>query len=503
MVIHRAALGRLDRIGAGGFGIVYKATASLNGGPAEAVAYKELLPPRSKRKGADVEWNRRSIRESIHFRDSLSEHDRQQLDGMAVWPLELVVERQRVVGYVMRLIDERFWLQTKDAPALASLGFLAAKDATLAASGIDAVPFRHFAVRLSLVTQLAYAVAWLHRRGRIFGDLSLTNGVFIAHPTQFLLMDCDATARPDDPHRRQANSPYFHPPERGKLQTFASDVYKLALCVVRALSSGRGATQVTTTKRLQHPVSHQLRSLLDSALSPKPEERPTARQLWEALSHHLEHAYPAPRFESVTSSPPGPVLRGQDVVVRWVCDKADSVTVTGPDGTSVTAAPAAGYATIRITRAGDIRIKASNNHGETEATVREVQVYELGLDLGLDGIPLPRVQLPKGLSPQARMPRVNGPIRPQGLPRLTARPQEGSVLGQQLHEVGSTIAGLQRSATRQLHAQHADLRERLWRGLEEHRKATASAVRTLAAEHASGAAREVTREDENAKAEQD
>ena len=219
------------------------------------------------------------------------------------------------------------------------------------------------------------------------------------------------------------------------------------------------------------------------------------------MSAHLDHKYPAPRFESVTSSPSGAVLRGQDVIVRWACEKADSVTVTGPDGTTVTAAPGAGYATIRITQAGDIRIKAANNHGETEATVREVQVYELGLELGLEGLPLPRVQLPKGLSPQAWVPRVSSPARPEGLPHLLSRPQPTPTLGRHVDEIGSVMTGLQRSAVRELRAQHADLRARLRHGLKEHRETTASAMRSLAAEHAAVVRREVTREDENAQTE--
>lgn len=412
MALSKSELRPLAELGRGGFGVVYRTRAAIDGGMLRDVAYKELLPPKLGKED-DVNWNKRAIRESVNFRHHLSDADRATLDRISVWPLEIVHDGGQITGYVMNLIEPEFMLQSNVGPRLATVGWLAARESTLKASGVDAAPFRHFQVRLSLMTQLAYCVAWLHRRGRVFGDLSLTNGAFVSAPTRYLLTDCDATARLRDSRRRQAHSPFFDPPEGGNLQTFASDVYKLALCVVRALSIGRGATQVRTTRQLEQQLPVELVWLLDLALGRKPEKRPSAKDLWGALNDHLDRAYPQPRIEFVTSSPTGPLLRGQDLVVRWRCIQADEVSITGPDGQTVTFAGAVGSTALRIDRAGDVRIRASNVNGYTDAHVREVGVYEIGA-LKWARIEAPRMALPIGFRPEIRLPEVSIPTIPGG-----------------------------------------------------------------------------------------
>lgn len=421
MPVSRSELGSLHELGRGGFGVVYRTSAAIGAEPRRDLAYKELHPPQ-RGKAADVEWNRRAIRESVAFRRKLDDAARAQLDVLAVWPLELVVHQGQVTGYLMRLIEPEFFLKTNDRPVLATVAWLAARNSTVQASGIDAAPFSHLAVRLSLMTQLAYCVAWLHRRGRIFGDLSLSNGVFVAGPTRFLLMDCDATARATDAHRRQAHSPFFDLPEGGRaLQTRQSDVYKLALCIVRSLCLDRGSTQLKTTDHLKGRLPLELLSLLDRALGRDPARRPTAKAIWEALSGHLDRDYPQPRFESVETSPGGTVLRGQDVIVRWTCSHADRVTITGPDGATVSCSATKGAEAIRVDRAGEISIRAANEHGHTDATAREVHVYDLPIP-ELPRVDVPRLGLPQGWRPEISLPRAGIPSLARSVPPLLAKP---------------------------------------------------------------------------------
>lgn len=471
MPIARADLGPLVELGRGGFGVVYKTSAAIGGQPPRELAYKELLPAQ-KGRSADVEWNRRAIRESVAFRKRLDPTSRSQLDVLAVWPLELVVHKGQITGYLMRLIEEEFWFETDDRQVLATVGWLAARESTIKASGIDATPFGHFVVRLSLMTQLAYCVAWLHRRGRIFGDLSLSNGAFVAHPTRFLLMDCDATARIDDAHRRQAHSPFFDPPEKPKQQTRQSDVYKLALCVVRALSPGRGATQTRKADRLKGKLPDELLSLLHRALDKEPEKRPKAKAIWEALDAHLELAYPQPRFDSLISSPQGPLLRGQDVIVRWTCSHADSIVITGPDGTEVHCAAADGRSVIRIDRAGEIRIRASNAHGHTDATVREVRVYDLPIP-ELPTIEVPRLQLPQAWRPEIDLPRTGLLDLSRSVPPLLAQPPSvPSGIGADLAQILRSVRQVQHVAAHGARSRDDDLRAALREGARANRETT-------------------------------
>ncbi len=120
--------------------------------------------------------------------------------------------------------------------------------------------------------------------------MSLRNAAVATDPPRILLMDCDGVADVDDPTRVQPNTPFFVPPEikskRQRLQDQSTDVYKLALCVIRGLSAGRGATQ------LSDPASPLLRpgtldqvgiDLLNRALSADRNQRPTAEFIKDYL----------------------------------------------------------------------------------------------------------------------------------------------------------------------------------------------------------------------------
>lgn len=486
MVTRRSSLGPLKELGRGGFGTVYRTRVALDGTPTQ-LAYKELHEPKKGAKAAFV-WNQWAIKESVNFRDGLGEHDRATLDAFTLWPREVVHEDGRITGYLMNEIAPEFHLPAKGEPVLATLGWLAAKDSTLAASGIDPLQLRQFPVRLALVTQLAYCIAWLHRRGRIFGDLSLSNCIFVASPTRLMLMDCDATAHHSDRHRKQADSPFCQAPEGSERQTFESDVYKLALCIVRALSKGRGATQVATTRLLEQPLSFELTNLLKDALNREPGMRPAARELWQALSNHLDLTYPQPKFRAVSMSPERFALRGQDVIVRWECENAKKIVITGPDGTTIEARPETRSAAIRVTTAGEVRIRATNDHGRTDATAGEIHVYEITAP-EISKVKVPRVNLRHLPRPELAAPRTQIPTLPLGLPPFlpqiaALRPRSQRDLAGLCVPIQRELAGLNRAVQGMQADTVAVLRHRVGElqvaartGAEGHRKATEEAVR--------------------------
>ena len=102
--------------------------------------------------------------------------------------------------------------------------------------------------RLVLLAQLVYAIALLHEHGWVYGDLSFKNAAFALSPPRMILLDCDGAAYLHNPHREQAHSLGWEPPEcaQRNVQDKATDVYKLGLAILRCLNPGRGAATMRT-----------------------------------------------------------------------------------------------------------------------------------------------------------------------------------------------------------------------------------------------------------------
>lgn len=194
---------------------------------------------------------------AVSLRDQLSPHDLAELDGLTTWPLAMVAGEGRSKGCVTPLIDRDYYLEARPRGGqptirLFELQLLCASTEHLRALGITRSTADHDLVRLALMARLAYGVEVIHRpRGRIrlvYGDLNLRNVAVALNPPRIMLLNCDAVADVNDASRMQPNTAFFVPPELAgrdqRLQDQLTDVYKLGLCVIRGLSTGRGATQV-------------------------------------------------------------------------------------------------------------------------------------------------------------------------------------------------------------------------------------------------------------------
>ncbi|MFI5935898.1 hypothetical protein [Actinoplanes sp. NPDC051494] len=88
---------------------------------------------------------------------------------------------------------------------------------------------------------------------------------------------------------------------------------------------------------------------------------------------------PAPVLDAVLVTPTT-APAGEQVTVRWQTRYADTVEVTGPDGTTVGVPPARvddGSARIVVTRPGPITLHLRNAAGTSRHTTRWVHVFEL------------------------------------------------------------------------------------------------------------------------------
>ena len=246
------------------------------------------------------------MRQAVCLRDSMSDGDRSDLDEVTVWPLALVEEGGVVRGCLMPLIRPEFFAELhppatgKKDSKTRELGWLPARPAALQRAGFSQDQIDEFSdllVRMRIMVWLVYSVALMHKYGVVYGDMSLKNAVFcLGEYPRSVLMDCDGVARLDDASRRQANSPSFLAPEceepgrnpfargRAHFQGTRTDVYKLGLCVVRCLSRGHGATQLNSADHLSDLLSPECLDVVKASLSQDPDQRPTAKQLYQALN---------------------------------------------------------------------------------------------------------------------------------------------------------------------------------------------------------------------------
>ena len=285
--VKRTVLGPMTPIGDGPVGDVYRLDSFALPGVAGQLAYKELkasLPPSGRDEAV------RSMFSAVAFRDSLSAPDRADLDEYTTWPVAIVEDQGRPVGLLMPLFPPDFFMPVnppggQPGSIVCELGFVANSDAYAAAMGFDLSTANDGLIRLALAAQLAYAVARLHKHGIVYGDLSLHNAAVAINPPRIKLLDCDAAALSSDTGRRQLHSPFFAPPENAsgsqKLQDDKTDVYKLALCILRMLVRGKGVTQLADPAALQGILDQEGLELVAKALSKDRNRRPSAKKIFE------------------------------------------------------------------------------------------------------------------------------------------------------------------------------------------------------------------------------
>ena len=359
-MVAKTDLGSLASIASGGFGEVFRTGFRLPGYRG-ALAYKELKSSLSQDKySRAVE----AMRQAVQLRDSMSDGDRSDLDEVTVWPLALVEEGGVVRGCLMPLIRPEFFAELhppatgKKDSRTRELGWLPARPAALQGAGFSQDQIDEFSdllVRMRIMVWLVYSVALMHKYGVVYGDMSLKNAVFcLGEYPRSVLMDCDGVARLDDASRRQANSPSFLAPEceepgrnpfargRAHFQDTRTDVYKLGLCVVRCLSRGHGATQLKSADHLTGLLSPECLDVIKASLSQDPDQRPTAKQLYQALNDFIVPVIH--EFRVLDSVVP----RDGGTMLVWNVSNATKAFIHGPNGSVVPVDPLQGQHPVQV-----------------------------------------------------------------------------------------------------------------------------------------------------------
>ena len=365
-MVAKTDLGSLEPIADGAFGEVFRTGFKLPGYHG-ALAYKELKSSSLSQE----EYSRavEAMRQAVRLRDSMSDEDRSDLDEVTVWPLALVEDGGVVRGCLMPLIRPEFFAELhppatgKKDSKTRELGWLPARSAALQRAGFSQDQVDEFSsplVRMRILVWLVYSVALLHKYGAVYGDMSLKNAVFcLGEYPRSVLMDCDGVARLDDVSRRQANSPFFLAPEceepgsnpfargRAHFQDTRTDVYKLGLCVVRCLSRGRGAMQSKSADHLAGQLSPECLDVIKASLSQDPDQRPTAKQLYQALNDFIVSKIKFPvihEFRVLDSVVP----RGGGTMLVWNVSNATKAFIHGPNGSVVPVDPLQGQHPVQV-----------------------------------------------------------------------------------------------------------------------------------------------------------
>jgi hypothetical protein len=386
-MIRKQDLGRLERIAEGAVGVVYKLLDfTLPGQP--TLAYKELKPADSQFTPDKRQQALDAMQRSVHFRERLSPANRADLDEVSTWPIGMVEDRGDPCGLVMPLLPAEFFL-TANPPGgsphelVFELSWLCAKDSQTQTVGIDRSAVSDPLVRIALLARLVYAVGRLHKHGAVYGDLSLKNAALAVNPLRVKLLDCDAVAALSDRNRVQMHSPFFQPPEhqtdKNRLQDHRTDVFKLALCIIRGLQQGPGVTQAKDPNALATMLDAPAVDLLVRAVGADPAARPTAKELFDCLDQNLQAKAAPPLLRSARLNRQV-VPRGSDVEVIWEATGAKAILIQGPNGFTHTlpdpgTTPASWQ--FKPTNSGEITVEVRNGHGSARAVAREVMLFTL------------------------------------------------------------------------------------------------------------------------------
>jgi len=269
------------------------------------------------------------------------------------------------------------------------------KDSGYIAKAQVDIPYPDPTERLILLGKLVYAVGRLHKLGWVFGDISGKNAVWALRPPRVLLLDCDGAAPLSDQSRVQGNTPTWDPPEFGSkqhaLQTDVTDVYKLGLAILRAL------TQTIQAKDPGRLVAGQAvdaagATLIARAVDSDRDVRPTAKELYNYLQRLVASVAQPPRvvFARLRKTF---LIRGQDVRVDWQLANVTEATVSaaGHDHKVDPKQHFDGYS-FRTGQSGPVTLTVSNNLGSLAFDLGEISLYEFPpLSVNIPALPSPYI----------------------------------------------------------------------------------------------------------------
>lgn len=275
--LQRSALGSVSQIGKGGQARVYLAEQLRVKGENGPFVFKEY-----RQKGISIS----GLDAMTAFRQRLGDYDRAILDVVTNWPLRVVEGADGGAdGVIIPLISRSFFQDLRLPDGSLSRRprdgqYLAQPPERCQRVG---VPVVSLVDRYRFCRDLAFAIGFLHKRDVCLGDISFAN---VAYSLNFYpcvyLVDCDAfRLKGQAPVVPQLHTPDWVPPEGSRVQSYRTDLYKLGLFVLRALSPRALSAQNRDPSWADRAIDPRGRYLLRKALSKDPQERTTAKEWYE------------------------------------------------------------------------------------------------------------------------------------------------------------------------------------------------------------------------------
>lgn len=417
--MEKSNLTALAELATGMSGTVYVTTTRIPSNPRGTLVYKEYHqhPDRSQ-------WLNDAAR-AISWRNSLSHSDRQTLDSFAAWPIEMVTHKNQLVGCLIPRIPDRFFINEKQPDGTLkavprTFEKLTGTPHQLATLGMDVEAATWTPeLRLALAAHLTFVILFLHKHGLVYGDISLKNAVFDGQNPGVMILDCDAVAFTSNPGRRQANSPKFLAPEctppgtnrfsrgRAAFQDHATDVYKLALVLLKTLVAGDRSSQRTGLAEIRSHLSPTIYQAVAEALTVDPIRRISANDLYDAIFDEINRLIQPPNITNFTSSL-ATLPRGTDTELAWQVSGAADLCIQGPNGFNQPVSFELNRWSLTPLASGEYALVASNRFGASRATCN-LQVFDmpnLHLDMEALTASIAPPDLPHVPTPQVNIPSI-------------------------------------------------------------------------------------------------
>lgn len=237
------SLGDLELLGEGGEAEVFSCGAHGH------LVFKRF------RDSVASEISSKGLRDTIELQNRLTGDDRDFVLKRTVWPKTVVMDRERLIGYLMDRIGTQFFCQYgRRGGVLTSAqdwNKLTYRDRVFANPNLETTmvnlsePDRSGDLR-GLLRDVAKLFDILHGAGVVIGDVSGRNLMWTCTPRpEVLLIDCDGLrARGSRAVTLAKQSPDWVDPVHQNETDIDSDLYKLALAMYRAYFSAEVALPI-------------------------------------------------------------------------------------------------------------------------------------------------------------------------------------------------------------------------------------------------------------------
>lgn len=272
--------GDLTEIGKGGEGRVF----SIRSMP--GMVYKEFVdfPGHTP--------NRSALEELMAALQKMSPDERSWLNERTTWPQTLVIDGNRMKGFLMPLIGQQYFkkygIRANPKTVACEWNYLSMREKYASNKNIySEVPRVTPIGALSAVVDLCKTMEILHRHDIVIGDMSGRNLLWTDAPTlRVMVIDCDSF----HPEGKVGVSPPKQSPDwedpalATPLTTKESDLYKLALAAYRGIWAATTDRPMAGNKPMPDTpdgVPEILRSLIERSIGKSP--RPSAKEWVDSL----------------------------------------------------------------------------------------------------------------------------------------------------------------------------------------------------------------------------